>query len=531
MKIDRVDIHNFKGLEAVTLDNCGRINALVGRNNSGKSSILHAIDMAGLALGVNDWNRFQPKVEIQDMFSDVGAFSITLGYEDHSEISITANPGYSPIKTPEPTDEQRFQSILIWPDVGAGMLQRQHRTPRWIIQQVENRNYALVNSLQILFAIKYFAKRNERGLTLDDYHDILEQIKFYFPEIEQVDSNRTPDDIATLTYTEYGKTLDILYSGSGLKHFIDVLLKTVVSQADVVLLDEPEMGLHPDLQRRFIGYLDKMSKEKNIQVFMATHSQVLLNYADTLTYYRVVNSKGTRAVIPVPNDAIQTLLSDMGLRPSDVFNQDICLLVEGSSDVVFFEHIIRNLYKEDFENVAVGVLQYGGSSADGIISGSIDVSNIVPAQKYTYWVRDRDQKPTSRPSRNATRFKNALNRQGLPCHILGRREIEYYYPESVLVAAQQGDTQREEAVRRILHSDQSHKFCKAAKAEGVCVPSGKYLRELLKDHLNDKAQIDQEIRNIVEEVLLTWKREILGEGEDPEQRASPSVLPTTPSAR
>jgi len=49
---------------------------------------------------------------------------------------------------------------------------------------------------------------------------------------------------------------------------------------------------------------------------------------------------------PVPKDAIHTLLSDLGIRPSDVFNQDICLLVEGSSDVIFFEHVIHNLYKK-----------------------------------------------------------------------------------------------------------------------------------------------------------------------------------------
>ena len=121
-----------------------------------------------------------------------------------------------------------------------------------------------------------------------------------------------------------------------------------------------------------------------------------------------INKKGRREVIPVGSDAIQTLLSDLGLRPSDVFNQDICILLEGATEIVFFEHIIRNLYKTDFENIAIGILQYGGGAAEGIISGSIDVSNITPAQKYTFWIRDRDAPENNQPSENARKLVKEL---------------------------------------------------------------------------------------------------------------------------
>ena len=50
-----VDIRYFKGLEHVTLSDCGPINALVGKNSSGKSTVLQAIDMAGLALSLASW--------------------------------------------------------------------------------------------------------------------------------------------------------------------------------------------------------------------------------------------------------------------------------------------------------------------------------------------------------------------------------------------------------------------------------------------------------------------------------------------
>jgi predicted ATPase len=512
MMIQSFEIQKFKGLDSICLENCGYINAIVGKNNSGKSSVLHAIDMAGLALSVNGWDRFQPKLEVKDLFADVGQFSLSLTFEDWSKIGVKATPDYGPSFTPQPTDKQRIKTVLILPDVGSSMVRRQHRTPQNIISQVENRNFADVNALDVLYAIRFYADRSQRGFTPASYASIIDEIKRYFPDIDDVQSARTEHDVATLTYCEYGREIDILYSGTGLKHFLDVLLKTTVSGANVVLLDEPEMGLHPDLQRRFVEYVSRLAREKNIQFFLATHSQVLLNYADSIVYYRINNTKGARNLTRVDRNAIETLLSDLGLKPSDVLNQDICVLVEGATDVVFFEHIIRILYKDEFERIAVAVIQYAGSAAEGIISGAIDVSNIVPAQRFTFWIRDRDAAPNEMPSTNSTKFVNALKRKDIPAHITKKREIEYYLPENILIAAQQGDEHKIQTVQGILNGDQREKFKTAARKEGVCVPFGNNLRNLLAAHLTSRDQLDQEFKDIITNVLIPWRDLILGKG-------------------
>jgi predicted ATP-dependent endonuclease of OLD family len=508
MKLKTINIKNFKGLESVTLEDCGSVNAIVGKNNSGKSSVLHALDMAGLALSLRSWDHFQPKLEIKDLFADAGQFELSLTFVDDSTLSVTASPNFGPQIAPDPHDGQRFKSVLILPDVGSGMLRRKHRTLRNIIDCVEARDFGSVNAAEILCAIKFYAERAQRGFTQDSYDTLIEEVKRYFPDLEKIESDRTEHDIATLKYTEYGRQLDILYSGTGLKHFLDVLLKTTVSGARVVLLDEPELGLHPDLQRQFVEYLGRLAEEKRLQFFLATHSQVLLNYADLITYYRIVNTGGKRQLERVEESAIDTLLSDLGLRPSDVLNQDICLLVEGASDVIFFEHIIRNVYCDEFDRVAISVLQYGGGAADGIISGSIDVSNIVPVQKYMYWIRDRDNPANNEPNASATKFQDALRKQEIECHIWSKREIEFYYPDNVLKAAQNGDESKVRAVLEIKRGDQKEKFREAAKGKGICIPSGKRLRKLLEEHLKTKDDVDQEIREIIEKRLIRWRDEI-----------------------
>lgn len=509
--LKNINIKAFKGIENIQIQECARINAFVGKNNSGKSTILHAIEMASLALTSNSWNDFHYKVDIKDMFTDLGNFEIILTYENQSTVSVKSNtPHYKPMIQPEATDVQKLKSILVIPDSGTNLLRRQHQTPVNIIGQVNAKQFGQLNTMDILYAIKYYANRNEREITQEDYNSIINEIKNYFPDIQDLESTRTENDICTLNYTEFGKKLDILYSGAGLKHFLDILIKTTLSGAKILLLDEPEMGLHPDLQRRFIEYLVKLAEQKDLQIFIATHSPVLLNYTTDIQCYRIINSNGNREVKKVPSDASHMLISDLGIRPSDVFNFDICLMVEGQSEVIFFEHILRELYKDDFIGIAVTVIQYGGDAAATIANGTLEIRNITAAQKYTFWIRDRDAKPEENPSTSTTKFKNALDKAKVPIHITLKREIEFYYPLEVHLKAQQGNTEKEGATRLIYEGTQDQKYRKAAETTGVCVPQGVNLKKLLKENLTTKDQLDQEFRDIFEEKLLQWKKEILG---------------------
>ena len=88
---------------------------------------------------------------------------------------------------------------------------------------------------------------------------------------------------------------------------------------------------------------------------------------------------------------------------------------------------------------------------------------------------------------------------------MSKRELEYYFPEEVLVAAQDGIHEQEEKAKAVLHGDQSRKFRKAASDAKICSPQRNRLKELLREHLTDKSQLDDEVRQIIEEVLIPWR--------------------------
>lgn len=177
--------------------------------------------------------------------------------------------------------------------------------------------------------------------------------------------------------------------------------------------------------------------------------------------------------------------------------------------MIFFDHVINELYREEFQDIAVGVVQYGGGAADGIVKGTIDISNIVPGHTYRLWIRDRDASPNEIPSKAATDFGKALEKNREKYHILTKREIEFYIPEDAYVEAQKGDLNKEAAIKQILQSDQREKFCNAVSCRDCIIPRGTYLRTLLRQHLS-KDNLESELATLVEGTLLSWCDEILG---------------------
>lgn len=508
-KFRSLDIASFKGINQLKLTQLGDINVFIGKNNSGKSTLLHALDIVGLALKYSDFSRFQLKLEIADLFNEIGKFGIDFELDDGTKLKVSSNENRHPKIEPEPTEAQKLATLLIWPDVNSLINNRMHRTPKWVVDQLEARNFQNVNGLQLLHAIRYYGARNERGLTPNTYDELVADVQAFFPDISELVSTRTQDDVDTLYYQEYGKKLDIIYSGSGLRHFVDIIVKLKLSNADILLLDEPEMGLHPDMQRQFVTYLNRIAKEKGVQIFLSTHSPIFLNSLEPLNCYRVKNLKGKREVTHIPSDAFHTVFSDLGLRPSDVFNQDVCVMVEGADDVIFFDHLFNTLYRAELAPLSVAVLQYGGGAAEAILSGAIDVSNIVAAQRHVFWIRDRDAAPSEPQSTAATKFSNALRKAKMRVHVLERREVEFCYPEAVLRDAQQGDKIKEGEAVAVLHGDQKTKFREAAEKK-FNVPRGRNLRALLKKHLIGKAQLPKELKRVIEEEILLWRAEILG---------------------
>lgn len=142
-------------------------------------------------------------------------------------------------------------------------------------------------------------------------------------------------------------------SGSGLKTVILVLLNLLVipkikgkyPSEFVFAFEELENNLHPALLRRLLRYIDRYIAENESKVFLTTHSNVALDMfgASDNAQIVLVSHDGATARTSTIDTHFRRheVLSELGVRPSDILQANGIIWVEGPSDVVYLNRWIE----------------------------------------------------------------------------------------------------------------------------------------------------------------------------------------------
>ena len=133
-----------------------------------------------------------------------------------------------------------------------------------------------------------------------------------------------------------------------LLYIIDALYDS--SAGDVIVIDEPELSLHPALQRKLSALLVGYSADR--QIVIATHSPyfvdmgALCNGATIARAFIKNNKTILTQLSPVTASSLQGLISNannphiFGLNAQEIFFvEDQVILVEGQEDVIFFKRV------------------------------------------------------------------------------------------------------------------------------------------------------------------------------------------------
>lgn len=79
-----------------------------------------------------------------------------------------------------------------------------------------------------------------------------------------------------MSFLQDGKEIDAYKLSSGEKHLLVILLSVVCmnQQPAILILDEPEISLHIDWQKKLIGLIRQLNP--NVQIILATHSPAII---------------------------------------------------------------------------------------------------------------------------------------------------------------------------------------------------------------------------------------------------------------
>lgn len=146
-------------------------------------------------------------------------------------------------------------------------------------------------------------------------------------------------------------------------HFLIAMFALNV-RSGVIIIDEPELHLHPRWQRMFLALFEDAASERHNQFIIATHSPVFVNANTVSSVIRVFRrADGSDLVhlrdakLPEDKNLIRMINSQNNER---MFFADLVVLVEGATDRIIFGSILNELYQFVPASSAIEVLEVGG---------------------------------------------------------------------------------------------------------------------------------------------------------------------------
>lgn len=317
MKITNVSVEHFRGVKNASWNLNGELNVLAGPNNSGKTTILKAIELFfSVDVPVLEPTEFAPKFEYyqagrrtltkvritfgeltdaeKDTFKDEYSkikkeFWIELRIPKGGEYSWACSGKKDNAKSAYERVSERY-SVLYVPVLRIGERgisstesQRLHSTMTEILVRTRGRE----SEEQRVFRKKLDGALKTIRSTLDDgwkgasgllTSDL--KLKAKMPSVRKV-----VEDILDRTEitTNSAGDLEIKDEGTGIQSLMAIgLIKNFAEKRDrkqkLVLLEEPEAFLHPQLQRKLADFLIDVSRQ--CQLVVTTHSSVIIDSID-----------------------------------------------------------------------------------------------------------------------------------------------------------------------------------------------------------------------------------------------------------
>jgi predicted ATP-dependent endonuclease of OLD family len=207
-------------------------------------------------------------------------------------------------------------------------------------------------------------------------------------------------------------------NGAGIREALRLILDNELGAPNLLLVEEPEVHLHPALEISMLRYLKEASEK--CQIFVTTHSTNFLDTGAMKNVYLVRKSPWVTASLIDYEEAEHAIPSELGLRLSSLFMFDRLLFVEGPSD----EAILRELGATagiNFGQDGVGFVAMGSSRNFTHYANQATIEFLTKRRVQMTFVLDRDEATQDEVGKLVSRLDGSAT-----LHVLEKRELENY---------------------------------------------------------------------------------------------------------
>ena len=321
MRVKKLKINRYKSvIEPIVINKFSNLHILVGPNNAGKTNILDAL------------NLFFDKKTIPERFQD-----------ENTDIDLFLD------------FEEKEYFFKYKKDRISGYEEKIFLMQKSFVRIRDNDSiYDLIPQ-----EIEKFKRDHPQ-----DYQSFSLSLRKYFKDIEISEKL-----FVSSVYSDQEER-PIKRMGSGFKRLFVILFYIFHPQYKIILIDEPELHLHPSIIRKFLFVLAE--KKLNNQIFLTTHHPTFIQADYLECVWRVARNENKSTSIYSLIDSkinLSRFAQEINDDNSGMFFCDKVLLVEGVSDYIFMREILKKFYKKEKD---VKVVYTGGKGTVDLYSNLCD---------------------------------------------------------------------------------------------------------------------------------------------------------------
>ena len=234
-----------------------------------------------------------------------------------------------------------------------------------------------------------------------------------------------------------GNFLPLESLGTGIHEIVLLASACTIFDDQIICLEEPELHFHPQLQKEFLLYI---AENTNNQYFISTHSAHLLNSPGTSIFHVTIENGDTKVSNAYKISEKLSICQDLGYQPSDLFQTNSIIWVEGPSDRIYLNYWIKSFDPDLIEGLHYSIMFYGGKLLSHLTpSQDESVDDFISLRKLNQQlmiVMDSDISP-KRQGINSTkeRIKKEFVESPDLAWVTKGREIENYLNPDILFEA------------------------------------------------------------------------------------------------
>jgi ABC-type multidrug transport system ATPase subunit len=452
--LTKLTLRNFRGFENHELP-LRLMTVIVGRNNAGKSTVVEALRLVSIVvaryrrLGFHpgpEWARAgrasvgvrpslrnleisldgmfhhynDPPAVIIAEFSEGQSVTIYIAAEDRFHAVIRGRNGRI-VKTREKAIEANLPTVSIMPQIGPVLKKEVTLSEDY----VRGAMYSALSSLhfrnQILFS---------SDDVFDEFCDLVEETWPGVSIHEFLVEGWKPGDSLYLEVRNEGFVGEVGLMGHGLQMWLQTMwFLTLSRDSETVILDEPDVYMHPDLQRRIIRLL----RGRHKQSVITTHSVEILSEVDP-DEILIVDKRRSQSQFASSAPAVQRLVDKVGsvhnISLARLWHARKLILVEGK-DLTLLKALQNTLFPRSSQpidtNPSMPIGGWGGWQY--AVGSAMLLRNAVGEEITTYCILDSDYHTREEITQ---RYQQAQERN-VQLHIWEQKEIENYLlsPEAI----------------------------------------------------------------------------------------------------